>query len=281
MPLAHRTATIDGLHLHWLEAGEGPVVLLLHGWPTSSFLWREVIPPLARHRRVIALDLPGFGRSDKPADAPYSFAFFDRVLERFVDVLELGQVELVVHDLGGPIGLHWAARHPGRVRALGLLNTLVYPEIHPVVAAFVLAGRVPILRDVLTSTSALGLAMPLGVGDRRRMTAEVIRAVQEPFLDPAARRGLIATMSSLEPRGMVEIARWLPTFRGPVRVIYGAKDRVLVDIARTVSRLERDLPQAQVTCFADCGHFLQEERGTEIGEQLAAFFSRDGATLAA
>ena len=83
--MAHtsRDVEVDGLRIHYLEAGTGPAVLLLHGWPTSAFLWRNTLHPLAETHRVIALDLPGFGGSDKP-DASYSFRFHERVLEGFL-----------------------------------------------------------------------------------------------------------------------------------------------------------------------------------------------------
>ncbi len=109
---------VEGLRLHYLEAGEGDPVLLLHGWPTSSFLWRNLIPILAEGNRVIAPDLPGFGRSDKPLDASYSFGFYNRVLDGFLSAVGVSRLHgLAVHDIGGPIGLHWASAALGSGRA--------------------------------------------------------------------------------------------------------------------------------------------------------------------
>ena len=81
---ATKTVQVDGLRLAYRELGDGPPVLLLHGWPTSSFLWREVMRPIARANRVVALDLPGFGASDKPNDIRYNFGFFGRALDGFL-----------------------------------------------------------------------------------------------------------------------------------------------------------------------------------------------------
>jgi pimeloyl-ACP methyl ester carboxylesterase len=111
---------VDGLTLAYREAGEGPPVLLLHGWPTSSFPWREVMVPIAGANRVIALDLPGFGASDKPLDVRYNFAFFGRALDLFLARLGIDDLGLAVHDLGGPIGLHWLLNRPRRVTKLAL-----------------------------------------------------------------------------------------------------------------------------------------------------------------
>lgn len=272
--IEHHDVVVDGVRLHYRAAGTGPPVLLLHGWPTSSFLWRHTLAPLARTQRAIALDLPGFGASDKPLDASYSFRFYERVLEGFLDALGLTSVGLAVHDLGGPVGLYWALRHPHRVDALALLNTLVYPMPSWAVVAFVTASYVPGLRWYLTSAHGLELAMRIGVADASTITDEVRRGVQEPFASDEARWALLKTAHSLHPGGMREIARRLPSFEGPVRLIYGARDRILPDVERTMRRVARDLPQATTTRLERCGHFLQEERGEHIGELLGSFFAR-------
>ncbi len=103
--ISSRSVEVDGLRLHYLESGSGEPVLLLHGWPTSSFLYRNVIGHVAQNSRAIALDLPGFGSSDKPLDASYSFRFYSRVLDGFLSALGIDKTSLVVHDLGGPVGL--------------------------------------------------------------------------------------------------------------------------------------------------------------------------------
>ncbi|MGB1015467.1 MAG: alpha/beta fold hydrolase [Nannocystaceae bacterium] len=264
---------VGELNLHYLEAGKGPPVLLLHGWPTSSFLWRHTLDAIAQHNRVIALDLPGFGRSDKPLSASYSFRFYERVLEGFLDALGCENVGLAVHDLGGPVGLYWALRHQERVRRLALLNTLVYPRVSWAVAAFVASSYLPGLRSLLVSPRGLRWAMQIGVHDRSQLSQETFEGVCAPFASRDARKVLLKTAHSLHPGGMREIAERLPSYAGPVRIIYGAKDRILPDVADTMKKVARDLPQATTTRLADCGHFLQEERGQEIGEYLRDFFA--------
>src|SRR5688572_7072818 len=113
---AASSVEVRGLRVAYRAAGEGPPVVLLHGWPTSSYLWRGVIPALAgAGRRVIAPDLPGFGASEKPPDAPYTIGFQAEVLDAFLGAVGVGRTALVVHDLGGPIGLRWAEDHPDRL----------------------------------------------------------------------------------------------------------------------------------------------------------------------
>jgi pimeloyl-ACP methyl ester carboxylesterase len=267
------TVEVDHLTLAYRELGSGPPVLLLHGWPTSSYLWREVMRPIAEHNRVLAIDLPGFGGSDKPLGVRYGFELFDRTLDGFLAALGIEEVGLAVHDLGGPIGLHWAVHRPQRVTRLALLNTLVYPEFSEAVLQFIKACSTPELRDQLTSPAGLEAAMGLGLADEASLTDEVLAAVREPFQSEESRRALADAGIGLEPEGFVEIARLLPSLRMPVRVVYGERDRILPDVAQTMARVKADLPQAEVTALPECGHFLQEEAPEEIGSQLARFFA--------
>ncbi len=266
---------VEGHRIHYVEAGDGPPVLLLHGWPTSAFLYRNILPHLAPNHRAIALDLPGFGASDKPLDASYSFRFFDRILSGFLDAIDVPVTGLVVHDLGGPVGLHWAVGNPDRVSRLCLLNTLVYPKPSWAVVAFVAASYIPGLRFLLASPWGLRQAMEIGTCRPGAVSDECIAGVQEPFVETAARKALLKSAHGLHPGGMKTIAEGLPRLGIPTRIIYGTGDRILPDVARTMTRVakEMDLPADAVTALPDCGHFLQEDAPDEVGRLLAAFFA--------
>jgi pimeloyl-ACP methyl ester carboxylesterase len=225
-----RTVHADGLTLTYREIGSGPAVLLLHGWPTSSFLWRRVMLPISRACRVIALDLPGFGASDKPRGIRYDFTFFERALDQFLERVGVDEVGLAVHDLGGPIGLHWALHRLERVPKLALLNTLVYPRFSDTVREFVRTCSTPGLREQVTSPAGLESIMRLGLADPERLTAEVLAAVQRPFRTTDARRALAEAAIGLEARGFVDISRRLSAVRCPVRLVYGERDRLLPDV---------------------------------------------------
>lgn len=269
-----RTVEVEGIPLHYLEAGEGPPVLLLHGWPTHAQLYRHALPEIARNRRAIALDLPGFGASGKPLGASYSFRFWDKILSGFLDAIGVGEVGLVVHDLGGPIGLHWAAGAPERITELVLLNTLVFPEMSWAVKVFVLSTAAPGLRHLLSSRWGLGAAMRFGVSDKARITPAVAAMYQDPFPTRAARRALLKTGHALHPKGFETIAAALPRFTMPLRIIYGEDDRILPDVAKTMARVKTALPHAEVTPIPGCGHFLQEDKPDEVAALLGAFFAR-------
>lgn len=268
-----RSFRVEGHRLHYLEAGAGAPVLLLHGWPTRAELWRHAIPEIARNRRVIALDLPGYGRSDKPLDASYSFRFHDRILSGFLDALEIDAVGLGVHDIGGPIGLHWAISNPNRVTSLALLNTLVFPQMSGMVIAFIAASYLPGVRRALSSPAGLAASMRFGVSDTSRMTDEVVAIYQAPFRDRAARRALLKAAHGLHPKGFYTLADGLGTFADmPVLLLYGDADRILPRVGRTMARVAEALPHAEVEVLRGCGHFLQEDRPDEVAHRLGAFF---------
>ncbi|MEM9457777.1 MAG: alpha/beta fold hydrolase [Myxococcota bacterium] len=264
----------DGRRLHLLEAGQGDPVLFLHGWPTNAQLWRHVLAALGEHRRAIAIDLPGYGLSDKPLGIRYSFGFYERAIEGALAALGVERLGLCVHDAGGPLGLYWAVRHPERIDSLALLNTLVFPERSWAVYAFGLATHIPGLRHWMSSPSGIARFMRLGVCNRERITDEVAELYTAPFHDRAARRALLATVQSLSTRGMRSIDEGLSQLTMPLRIIYGERDLALPDVARTMARVAERLPQAEVTSLPGCGHFLQEDQPERVTELVTEFFAR-------
>jgi haloalkane dehalogenase len=231
------------------------------------------MPAIAHANRVVAPDLPGFGGSDKPPAAAYDFDFFEAALDGLLEALGIDELGLAVHDLGGPVGVHWTLKRPGRVTRLALLNTLVYPQFSDAVMAFIQACTDPALREQLTSPAGLEAAMRLGIAEGSELTPDVIAAVQAPFRDDDSRRALAAAGVGLQLEGFAEIERELGSLDIPVRIVYGEQDRILPDVAETMARVQRNLPQAEVTALPECGHFLQEEEPERIGAELARFFA--------
>jgi pimeloyl-ACP methyl ester carboxylesterase len=261
----------DGTRIAFRELGDGPAVLLVHGWPTSSFLYRNVMPSLAEHNRVVAIDLPGFGESDKPVDARYDFDFFERAIDAFLAAVGIDRVAIVGHDLGGPVVVHWALGRLERVTAIGLLNTLLYPEFSPAVAEFVTALMDPAGAQRLTSDAGLGEIMRLGVSDPAVITDEIVAAVAAPFRSDQARSALARAGYGLGIRGFVEIAAGFGSIRCPVAVVYGTGDQVLPDVGETFERLQRDVPHAVITPLPGLGHFVTEEAPAAVAAALAPF----------
>jgi haloalkane dehalogenase len=126
-PFESKFVTIKGARMHYVEQGSGAPILFLHGNPTSSYLWRNIIPHLSGQGRCIAPDLIGFGKSDKP---DIGYRIFDHVdyIDGFIDALGLDRVRLVIHDWGSFLGFHFAARYPGRVSAIAFMEAIVRPQ---------------------------------------------------------------------------------------------------------------------------------------------------------
>lgn len=262
---------VEHLKLHYLEMGSGEPILLLHGWPTSSYLWRNLIPTLAENNRVIALDLPGFGRSDKRLSDSFSFPYQNKMIDSFLKELGIEKVNLAVHDLGGPLGLFWAVKNPEKVIRITFLNTLVYPEFSWAVKLFGLSTLLPGVKTWLTSPRGLRAAMRLGIVNKDELSKQDVEQYQRPFQSKESRKVLLKTVHRLSIKGYHEIAEKLPKFEIPIQIIYGTNDKILPDVAKTMARVKQDLPQAELTALDGCGHFLQEDKPQEIAQLMATF----------
>ncbi len=257
--------------MHYVEEGDGDPVLLLHGEPTWSFLYRKVIPELAGHR-CIAPDYFGFGRSDKPVDQ--GFYTYDRHVEsiaRLASELDLRDITLVVQDWGGPIGFRFAVENPDRIARLVVLNTgigarapseewLRFREFMRRVGNEIVAGQL------------IRLSLVRPVDD------EVIAAYDAPFPNPASKAGarafpLILPLTPDAP-GADAGQRVLEALRGDTRpklFLWAESDPVLP--LETGRRFAAALGGEIDHVIAGASHFLQEDAGPEIGRLIADWLS--------
>ena len=264
---------VEGVNIHYRTAGSGPALLLLHGWPTSSYLYREIIEQVSENYQVIAMDLPGFGKSDKKLEDSYSFRYHTRILNGFLENLKLYKVTLGVHDMGGPIGLYWMTKHMEKVERLILFNTLIYPKFSFMVKLFAFATIAPGIKTALISPWGIKRSMRFGVFQKDKLNDEIIRNYQEPFLGKKERLLLIKTVQRLSMQAYGEIAKSLPNFKGPVLILYGEKDKILPDVAKTMKQAKKDLPQAIVKSYPNAGHFLQEDVSEELSKEILTFLN--------
>ena len=262
---------LEKLRIHYLEAGEGEPMLLVHGWPTSAYLWRKMIPVLASKFRVIALDLPGFGHSDKPLDASYSFPFFRGVFDEFVEALGLEKMHIVVHDLGGPVGLFWAVHNPEKIHSITLLNTLVYPKFPLGVVAFLAALHTPGLKNLMVSGWGLVRLIRLGLHQKEAKKNPELQEYASYFDTSDAKKALIKSAKGLHPGGLKTIGEKLPQMNVPFQIIYGKHDLALPHVDKEMKRVAKEVPGVDITRLDDCGHFIQEEKPVWIAEKMLAF----------
>ena len=264
---------LDGLQIHYRSAGTGPPIVFVHGYPTSSYVWRNIMPRLAESRFAVALDLPGFGLSDKPRNAPYTFEWQAAVFRRFIERLGLEKADLVVHDLGGPVALLWAVRNPERVGRIVILNTILTPEYtrkDELTHAFL---RIPgaVRLASLTEYWMARETLKKMVYDKRTMTRDLVKAYFGPYASARDRRELlrafIAPMSAPGRPELTEIAERLPGLEGSVSIIVGEDDPFTSEYMRQLQEL---LPNSKVNSIPNCGHLIQEDEPEELSRLLLA-----------
>ncbi len=258
--------------MHYVDEGQGKPILLLHGEPTSSFLWRKIIPQLPG--RKIAPDLIGFGRSDKPTEIGwYSYDRHVESVARLVDELDLTKTTLVVHDWGGPIGMRVAVEHPERVERLVILNTGIG------------GGRPPSetwlrFRAVVRELGgALDIGRLVEAGTAQGLDDEVRAAYDAAFPTPESKAGALAFPElvptepdhpNTAPMNLVRDA--LRNWRKPTLVIWGAEDTVLP--SQYAQGFVELIPGARGPVLIEgAGHFLQEDRPDEVAEAIRDFLA--------
>jgi haloalkane dehalogenase len=269
-PFAPHWLEIGTERMHYVDEGHGDPVLLLHGEPTSSFLWRKIVPQLPG--RVLAPDLIGFGRSDKPEEIGwYSYDRHVDSIARFVEELELTALTLVVHDWGGPIGLRVAVEHAERVDRLVLLNTGIGGGSAP-------SARWLRFREVVRELGgALDIGRLVEAGTAQGLDDDVRAAYDAAFPTPQSKAGALAfpELVPTEPEHpntapMNRVRDALREWRKPALVVWGAEDTILPEgIARAMVEM---IPGARGPVLLDgASHFLQEDRPDEVAEAIREF----------
>jgi pimeloyl-ACP methyl ester carboxylesterase len=275
-----RTVDVDGTEIFYREAGDRsqPTVLLLHGFPSSSHMFRDLIPELADHYRVIAPDLPGFGQSAmKPRDAfSYTFDNITDVMDRFTEVAGLTRFAIYIFDYGAPVGLRIAAKHPKRISAIITQNGNSYLEglsdaFNPVQAYWAdpseknRAG----LRGFLTPQTTL-FQYTHGVTDLSRVSPDG-RNLDDFYL---ARPGADEIQLDLLLDYASNVAAY-PAFQAyfrkhqpPLLAVWGKNDPFFIPPG--AEAFKRDLPNAEIRFF-DTGHFALETHAGEIGAAIRQF----------
>ncbi len=278
--------TVHGHRLAHVEMGSGDPIVLLHGNPTSSYLWREVMPPLARLGRVIAPDLIGHGDSDKlPASAgPGRYSFegtYDLLAAQLAALGADRRVTLVLHDWGSALGFHWARLHPERVRGIAYMEAIVMPlaswDDWPEKARGIFQGFRSSKGEDLILKRNMFIEGVLPSSILRKLSDEEMAAYRAPFNNEADRQPMLNWPRQIpiagEPQNVVALvqlyADWLKTSPIPKLFINAEPGSILVGAQRDFCRSWPNQSEVSVPGL----HFIQEDSGALIGQELASWIS--------
>jgi pimeloyl-ACP methyl ester carboxylesterase len=256
----------------FVEQGQGPGLLLLHGLGASSFSWRDNVAPLARYFRVLAPDLPGHGRSPAPGDGDYRLEALARGIIDFLDRRGVQQTAVAGNSLGGSLALLLARDWPARISALILLAPaaaqtrlpwIFYPLGLPVLG---------LITAILLGPWIIPWALRLAYHRPELITPEVVAGYAAPFRDLSHRLALRRLCRSLNPWPLDEVEALLAAIHQPVALIWGAQDRILP--ATQLPWLQARLPQAEVRVLPEVGHAPQEEAPEAVNKIIIDFLAR-------
>lgn len=274
-PFEPRSLEVDGGRMHYVDEGTGRVVVMVHGTPTWSFLYRRLIADLARSHRVIAPDHVGFGLSEKPRGWSYRPEDHARNLAALIDRLELRDITLVVHDFGGPIGLSYAVEHPENVRALVLFNTWMWSLSGTPAARLSRFAAGPVGRFLYRRLNVSPrLLVKAAFADKHKLSRDVHRHYVAAFPSPAQRVGPWVLARELIGSSDWYDGLWQRRDRIahlPALLLWGMRDPAFGPAA--LARWRELFPDAAAIEFPEVGHFVQEEAPEAAASEIARFLA--------
>jgi haloalkane dehalogenase len=276
-PFQSRYVEVDGNQIHYIDEGLGPVLLCLHGNPTWSFVYRDIVRALTPYRRCIALDYPGFGLSAARPGFDFRPRSHREVVSAFVDALGLDEMTLFVHDWGGPIGLGVAIRNPERIRGLVIANSWGWPlagDRHFEYFSALMGGRVGAWL-ISNLNFFVNVLIPLGTR-RTTLSRKVMTAYRRPFPTPDSRRPM-----HIFPREIIASSRYLEELEQslkllshlPALILWGDRDFAFRNRER--EKFEKIFPDHHTHILKGSGHYVQEDAAAEISRVICDWWKHE------
>ena len=280
-PFESRYAVVHGSKMHYIDEGEGDTILFLHGNPTSSYLWRNIIPHVTHLGRVIVPDLIGMGKSDKPA---INYRFFDhyKYLVALLDQLDIGDnITLVIHDWGSGLGFHFAAENPERIKGIAFMEAMMrpltwahFPQSFRIMFRLM---RAPAVGYLMLNVANMFLKQVVPQSIVRKLSAEEVRAYEAPFSTIASRDPVRQWPAEVPISGspadvhqaVSSYSQWLQQSRVPKLLFYAQPGSLIT--ADGVTWAEKNLPNLKTVDIGQGIHFVQEDNPHLIGRELAAW----------
>lgn len=264
----------DGTRQHYLDEGKGNALVMLHGNPTWSFYYRNLIKAFQSTHRVVVPDHVGSGLSDKPQSYPYRLETHIRNLEALLNHLNIENMTLVVHDWGGPIGLGYALRHPQKIKRLVILNTSVFHAQN--IPFAIRICQQPLVGTVLIRILNAFARSATFVTTHQPLQSDVRRAYTYPYSSYRKRIGILRFVEDIpleqdhpSYKLLSEIEQGLPEIQCPKLILWGAKDFCFTK--RTFDKWQQIYPDAQAQLYPNAGHFVLEDASEDIILQIKQF----------
>ncbi len=283
-PYESHFVDVLGSQMHYVEAGSGDPILFLHGNPTSSYLWRNIIPYAVPHGRAIAVDLIGMGTSDKP-DLDYRFFDHATYLDGFIEALDLDAITLVVHDWGSALGFHYAARHPERVRRIAFMEAIVetyrWSDAPAPIAWLFKRFRDPVKGHRMNGEKNFFVKRLMPMMVSRRLTPFEKAAYAAPYPDVASRKPVEQWPREIswdgDPADVTEAVNtynaWLR--RSPIpKLFLWAKPGMIIRGEKAARQVAVMFPNTETVFVGKGRHYIQEDQPDAIGEALSDWLGR-------
>jgi len=282
-PFESKFIEINGSKMHYIDVGEGDPILFLHGQPTSSYLWRNVIPHLQDNARCIAPDLIGMGKSDKP-DIKYTFEDHYNYLEQFIEKLDLKNITLVVHDWGSGLGFHYANKHEKNIKGIAFMEALIkpmkwenFPTEYKIIFRLI---RAPFIGWFMLSVANIFLKKVVPESIIRKLSKEEFDYYKKPYPTIASRKPVRMWPQQLPINGKPErvyaiIAaynNWLTESEVPKLCLYAHPGAIIKE--KEIEYIKDNFPNTQMVDIGKGIHYLQEDSPHKIGEEIAKWYQK-------
>jgi haloalkane dehalogenase len=280
-PFKHNYMEISGMRVHYVDEGKGDPILCCHGEPTWSFLYRKMIAIFSKQHRALCMDFIGFGMSDKYTEkSEYSVKMHMDTLTAFIEKLDLRNITLVCQDWGGLIGLPVATLHKDRFARLVIMNTALPDGHYKMADAFMQWQNAAKEMGDSNRKGLLDIGLK-GGGFVSRLAPEIMAAYYAPFPDPKYMAGaaiwpVLVPVRPGDPAAstMSDAQKVLKTWRKPALVMFSDRDPVTAGwdkVFRELIPSAKDQPEMTIK---DAGHFLQEDKGEEVAQNIMDFIER-------
>ena len=280
-PFESKYLEVKGSKIHYIDEGEGDPILFLHGNPTSSYLWRNIIPYMTSQGRCIAPDLIGMGKSDKP-DIDYGFHDTYEYLNAFIEKLGLKNVTLVLHDWGSGMGFHYANLHQDNIKAIVFMEAMYdAPTLFDMPASIRMAIkmiRMPVFGPLLVKTANMFVKKMLPDMILRKLTKEEIAYYAAPYPTSKSRKPLLEWPKAVpfdgKPKAVAEAVsswnKWLQETDVPKLCFYVSPGIAIKE--KDVKIIRESMKNLKMIDLGEGLHFIQEDYPHEIGEGILNWY---------